>query len=583
MLFPAFNKNKGSGSGGGGIEAALNQYDGTSLRQRKDGVTSPRGDFLEYKISEDVQVGSSSLAVSPLSSSIGMHFSLDRRNDGLRPSAMRLVPPVPEAMPSERFLPLDITQRRSSFQLSQKPKMPTRDHSYNQLQISSKEGRAKENGNKQMNLSSTIKEPNKKALPLKRGTSKGKKHRQRTPGRHRRKPWVLNPFRQEDEDEVLAKRTHNRRRWSHVFPLGEDEFKRHAGPNWKSLCQPAIREYIKCIRLFYILGLPTNLSNISSSTVPLTIDYYPTPQDLNDEKLFSVKQYSVTLPPLEERTSYKSHKELLDDLLIQRMRQDFQIVPRAIIQHASRDTATADNMLEATLSMGHKIQKLSYNPSSDSVDVIQYYARFAEDETPQTYRYMLWSALKQDYVSVFQPFTKYTRPYKWNELDMLISGDAVTTILEGMRYPRISFVIMPDKFVDAEGEKDYVEKFQRLVEYFGKVQEARDDSNSSFNIEIHLSNDDYPQASSGAERFVVDLTKDKKKDKYEWMELAHDSNCDTRRTFRMTIQWLVAVASKIDQQAQRLSSRCKREGLTLISVPHFSCLRSCFLNPVSVL
>jgi len=317
-------------------------------------------------------------------------------------------------------------------------------------------------------------------------------------------------------------------------------------------------------------------------TVPLTIDYYPTPQDLRDEKKFSVKQYSVTLPPLEERTSYKSHKELLDDLLIQRMRQDFQIVPRAIIQNASRDTATADNMLEATLSMGHKIQKLLYNPSSDSVDVIQYYARFAEDETPQTYRYMLWSALKQDYVSVFQPFTKYTRPYKWNELDMLISGDAVTTILEGMRYPRISFVIMPDKFVDAEGEKEYVEKFQRLVEYFGKVQEAREDSNGSFNIEIHLSNDDYPQASSGAERFVVDLTKDKKKDKYEWMELAHDSNCDTRRTFRMTIQWLVAGASKIDQQAQRLSSRCKRECLTLISVPHFSCLRSCFLNPVSL-
>ena len=582
MLFPAFNKNKGSGSGGGGIEAALNQYDGTSLRQRKDGVTSPRGDFLEYKISEDVQVGSSSLAVSPLSSSIGMHFSLDRRNDGLRPSAMRLVPPVPEAMPSERFLPLDTTQRRSSFQLSQKPKMPTRDHSYNQLKSSGQIGlsgsRLKDD-----HTSSANKESTKKALPLKRGTSKGKKHRQRTPGRHRRKPWVLNPFRQEDEDEVLAKRTHNRRRWSHVFPLGEDEFKRHAGPNWKSLCQPAIREYIKCIRLFYILGLPTNLSNKSSLTVPLTIDYYPTPQDLNDEKLFSVKQYSVTLPPLEERTSYKSHKELLDDLLIQRMRQDFQIVPRAIIQHASRDTATADNMLEATLSMGHKIQKLSYNPSSDSVDVIQYYARFAEDETPQTYRYMLWSALKQDYVSVFQPFTKYTRPYKWNELDMLISGDAVTTILEGMRYPRISFVIMPDKFVDAEGEKEYVEKFQRLVEYFGKVQEARDDLNGSFNIEIHLSNDDYPQASSGAERFVIDLTKDKKKDKYEWMELAHDSNCDTRRTFRMTIQWLVAVASKIDQQAQRLSSRCKREGLTLISVPHFSCLRSCFLNPVSAL
>ncbi len=30
-------------------------------------------------------------------------------------------------------------------------------------------------------------------------------------GRSRRKPWVLNPFRQQDEDEMLSKRTHNRR------------------------------------------------------------------------------------------------------------------------------------------------------------------------------------------------------------------------------------------------------------------------------------------------------------------------------------------------------------------------------------
>lgn len=311
----------------------------------------------------------------------------------------------------------------------------------------------------------------------------------------------------------------------------------------------------------------------------MTIDYYPTPQDLEDEKKFSIKQYSVTLPPMEE-TTYKSHKELLDDLLMQRMRQDFQIVPRAIIQQNARRSAT-ENVLEAGLSMGHKIQNLSYNPSSDSVDVIQYYARFAEDETPQTYRYMLWSSLKQDYTEVFQPFTKYTRPYKWNEADMLISGDITSTIHEEMRQPRISFVIIPDTFVDSEGEKEYVGKFERLVDYFSKVQSSMD--SSSFNISIYTSSDDaHPKASSGADRFVVDLRK-KKDDKYEWMELVHDSNCDTRRTFRITIQWLVAVASKIDQQAQRLHSRCKREGLTLISVPHFSCMRSCFLNPVSFL
>lgn len=51
----------------------------------------------------------------------------------------------------------------------------------------------------------------------------------------RKKQWVLNPFRQEDEDEVLSKKDHNSRRWSHVFPQGEIEFKRQSGPNWRSV------------------------------------------------------------------------------------------------------------------------------------------------------------------------------------------------------------------------------------------------------------------------------------------------------------------------------------------------------------
>jgi hypothetical protein len=49
---------------------------------------------------------------------------------------------------------------------------------------------------------------------------------------------LINPFRREDETSLLSQRTHNHRRWSHVFPPGEVEFKHSPGPNWKSLCQP---------------------------------------------------------------------------------------------------------------------------------------------------------------------------------------------------------------------------------------------------------------------------------------------------------------------------------------------------------
>jgi len=178
-------------------------------------------------------------------------------------------------------------------------------------------------------------------------------------------------------------------------------------------------------------------------------------------------------------------------------------------------------------------------------------------------------------VSVTQTFTKYTRPYKWNELDMVISGDEGPRSLEGMRLPRISFVIIPDSFVDSHEEKEYASKFLRLVEYFNKIKSK---GSKKINIEMHTSKGAGPKTSSGNKHFVVDLRK-KKDDTNEWMELIHDSTCDTQRTFRITIQWLVAVASKIDQQAQLLHRRCSQYGLKLVSVPHFSCLISCFKNP----
>lgn len=165
-------------------------------------------------------------------------------------------------------------------------------------------------------------------------------------------------------------------------------------------------------------------------------------------------------------------------------------------------------------------------------------------------------------------------------MDMLISGDAITHIVEGMRNPRISFVIIPDQFSDINQEKDYASKFQRLIEYFIKLQQ-KDDPNKT-KIEIHLTTNSNPKSSSEDRRFVVDLRR-RNDEKYEWMEIVHDSHCDTRRTFRITIQWLVAVAAKIDQQAQLLQRRCTQYGLKLVTVPHYSALRSCFMNPVCVL
>jgi len=48
------------------------------------------------------------------------------------------------------------------------------------------------------------------------------------------------------------------------------------------------------------------------------------------------------------------------------------------------------------------------------------------------------------------------------------------------------------------------------------------------------------------------------------------------------MQWLVAIGSKIDQQAQLLHRRCAQYGLNLIRVPNYSSLPLCLMNPFAV-
>lgn len=145
-----------------------------------------------------------------------------------------------------------------------------------------------------------------------------------------RQQKACNPFRQSDEDEVLAKRSHNRRRWSHVFPVGEVEFKRHSGPIWNSLTAPAI--------------------------LPLSVDYFPSPQELRDEGTFQFNPYTVTLGGIENK-HYSSHADLMMEMVRQRVAQDFQIVTDAAVKESEnrpeqprlgRSTKVSLNMLPIT-------------------------------------------------------------------------------------------------------------------------------------------------------------------------------------------------------------------------------------------
>lgn len=454
-----------------------------------------------------------------------------------------------------------------------------------------------------------------------KGKGKSKSHRNQlaphtapapSPQDSRRKAWVLNPFRQEDEDEVLAKKTHNRRRWSHVFPPGEIEFKRHAGPNWRSLSQPAI--------------------------LPTTIDYHPSPQELEDPARFQFNHYSVSLEAMED-TGYKSHKDLLREMVRQRLIQDYQIVPHSIILQSRTHKAEAERrevaagigatstgpLLERgvpvrpglmsgirptstraalpsssqrplpsanddlqhthTLSMGHRIQLLSYNHDEDTIEVKQYFSRLAmSDQAKLMYQYSLWCPIQQKYVKVSQEFKKYGDEYLWNKVDnTIVCGDGDMRLFEGSRYRRIMFRILPDEDIlnDPKKEADYVKKFQRLLDYIGK--QFLDITPDQMGIKIVTTADAEKEAnkrrmSFDNKHFRVPLKKGSA-ERNQWLEMLIDSTFNTRTSYKIMLNWLVASAVQVGAQVKLLQRRCAQYGLRLISFPQDSVTGGVQLHP----
>jgi hypothetical protein len=186
--------------------------------------------------------------------------------------------------------------------------------------------------------------------------------------------------------------------------LGEIEFKRNAGPNWKSLCQPAI--------------------------LPLTIDYLPKPQELAD---MTFSHWNKLLGGM-EHSHYTSYGDLLMEMVRQRLIQEFQLVPPAVV-HESRRRSEAqtgapeqrlaslgprqaagektflskgsegrpekqdDGVIEHVLSMGYIVHVLKFDPTSENptISVIQYNSRNSQQELSAAfdYKYFSYSASTQ--------------------------------------------------------------------------------------------------------------------------------------------------------------------------------------------
>ena len=285
----------------------------------------------------------------------------------------------------------------------------------------------------------------------------------------------------------------------------------------------------------------------------------------------------------------------------------FRFTGRAAGKHQSRPSRRVDTFPRSRasteqeaqggtkhhyLSMGHKIQVMNYDPSFDTIEIVVYTRKSAQNdrENIHTYKFLLYSKVTKKYTASIQTFKKYNEPYKWNRVDNLICGEADRKMDVGMRFRRVMFGLIPEVFKNAEAEEEYVSKFQKLVSYLEKLRD-NDGSKEKLNVEIVTSKTreekkkpDFAKTRKDMTdtmiRFPVQLLRGKK-DPFEWIEVAISATFDTSMSFRIIFNWLVASSAKVETQVQLLQRRFKNFGLKFISFPQTTVSWDLFLHAVS--
>jgi hypothetical protein len=160
-----------------------------------------------------------------------------------------------------------------------------------------------------------------------------------------------------------------------------------------------------------------------------------------------------------------------------------------------------------------------------------------------------------------------------------------------MRFRRVMFGLVPEFFRDSDSEQDYISKFKRLLEYLGKLRE-KSVQDSPIDVKIVTSMDpaaeieDIFEVLHPSEDSMIKLTiplKRLKGDPFEWMEIAIESTFDTRSSYRIMFNWLVASSAKVETQVQLFHRRCSQFGLQTMCFPQTTISRDLFLHSVSLL
>ncbi|RVD86577.1 uncharacterized protein DFL_004845 [Arthrobotrys flagrans] len=238
-------------------------------------------------------------------------------------------------------------------------------------------------------------------------------------------PWltILNPSNPK-KAQMSAKNQF--RRWQHVFPRPL----RVSTMKWKSLCSPA--------------------------ALPLTTEYFPTLEQLANE--YSESPYVISQnddDDVEEIS--RNRKELVREMVSQRLSRGFQIVVGAAVQEATvnrigePDIFAMNYMGKAGssvyMSMGPNIHQLICDEEYN-VEVKRYTRKPVGQRNGGTglapIKYN--ASVRTNYSETYRPLTVVFKPpqydYSWNYVDRYIGGYE-EDFVEPMRFWRARFILIP--------------------------------------------------------------------------------------------------------------------------------------------
>ena len=383
-----------------------------------------------------------------------------------------------------------------------------------------------------------------------------------------KKRYGINPFRKDEGNAFMQAWTHNRRRWAHAFSSGKVETNITTGYelNYNSLCQPAV--------------------------LPLYTDYLPSMEDIRTN--YTLANYSLLLDS--SVCAYRRPEDLLVEMVNQRLAQEYQLLDSSgsamtacekfIFDKEEQKNGEAPPQL-VVLSMGHRIQFLSYVPSRGTINVHRYMSKIGEntEETTCVYSYQMWSRYAKRFVTTQQTFYQYPEPeYSWNKTDEVLLGN-MDTLVETSRPKRLRFAIL-SAVSNSEADAAYKIQFEKLISFFSGYCDKPEE------LKITCEEDEKETKGSSATgpdsthrdrshklSVKIWLTPKSKASLPQWAYIQCSNRYSCRRVFHLDIQWHVCIPVLMDKFIHNLFRRFASCPLRLVQVPEYFCATNLQLHP----